>query len=688
MYLRFLAPAAVVAAAFLSAGGATFAADTPALPADTGIRWDLSPAQIASACDARTSGLQRQIAAIKAVPQSKWTWQNSLEAVETAEADYGDALTAEFVLNQVAPDKIVRDASTACQEKAQPVITEVNSDPRIYAMAAYWSGSAGARLSEADRKLAEIYAEGGRRAGAGLTDAQRAKVNASFDKLNNLARDFGIALDEDATTILISNDEARSLPDAFVKALKQTPTGYDVPVNESTSAQFMQNESVAAARERFAIAGSRRGGMANIVRLQQAIAIRDQLAHALGFPTWAAYRLDGEMAKDPKRVTSFLTQIDAALLPKAQEEVAQLQTLKKSEGDASPWEPWDYAYYENQLVKTKYAVDDEEIRQYFPVDHVVSSVLGIYQKLLGVRFAEITPADAWAPGVREFSIADAATGAPIGWFYLDLFPRAGKYGHFASFPLRAGRVLTDGSYQKPVDAIIGNWPVGAPGKPALLSHEDVVTFFHEFGHCMHSTLSRATYETLYGTAVRQDFVEAPSQMLENWMWQPSILSQVSSNVDTGKPLPDALIAKMIALKHVSDGADYTYQAFLATFDMTIHSSGPNVDVVKTWNDLKEKMTTTKVIPGTYGPASFTHMMGGYDAAYYGYLWSLVYAQDMFTRFQAGGLESPVVGMDYRKDILEPGATEEPDVLVTHFLGRPVSYDAFYRELGIKPQPQP
>lgn len=661
-----------------SAGAAAGSTPSP------GVDWNLTPAQIASSCDANTKAFAARIKTIKAMPQAQWTWANSLAAVEAAEADFGDSLTAELFLSQVAPDKAVRDASTACQESAQPVITEVNSDPRIYAMAAKWAGPAGKALTQPDRKLAEIYVEGGRRAGAGLSDAARAKTNALFDKLNNLQRDFDVALAEDATTISITRAEAAGLPPTFLPTLKATPAGYDVPVNESTFGPFMTNARSSAARERFNIAYARRGGMKNIQRLEQAIALRDQLAHLLGFKTWAAYKLDGQMAKDPKRVTAFLTQIDAALLPKARAEIARLQALKKSDGDVTPWQPWDYSFYENELVKTRYAVDDDQVRQYFPVGHVVSSVLDIYQRILSVKFREVTP-DAWAPGVREFSITDARTGRLIGWFYLDLFPRQGKYEHFASFPLRAGRVLPDGSYQRPLDAIVGNWPAAAPGKPALLNHDDVVTFFHEFGHCMHSTLSTAKYETLYGTAVRQDFVEAPSQMLENWMWQPSILKQVSANVVTGKPLPDGLIARMVALKHVSDGADFTGQAFLATFDMTIHSSGPHVDVIKAWNDTKLKMTTSKVLPGTYGAASFEHMMGGYDAAYYGYLWSLVYAQDMFTRFQAGGLESPVVGMAYRQDILQPGATEEPDALVTHFLGRPLSYDAFYKELGITPR---
>jgi Zn-dependent oligopeptidase len=249
--------------------------------------------------------------------------------------------------------------------------------------------------------------------------------------------------------------------------------------------------------------------------------------------------------------------------------------------------------------------------------------------------------------------------------------------------LRSGRVLPDGAYRMPISSIIGNWPVGAPGKPALLSHDDVVTFFHEFGHLMHSTLSTARYETYYGTAVREDFVEAPSQMLENWMWQPSILKQVSSNVTTGEPLPDDLIERMVQLKHVSaeNGAYWTSQAFFASYDMTINSSGPIVDVSRVYVDLKKKMTTMPAVPGTIPVASFEHLVGGYDAGYYGYLWSLVYAQDMFTAFQNGGLENPAIGARYRTYILAPGGSIEPDQLLRDFLGREPSNDAFYKELN-------
>lgn len=657
------------------------AAPVPAsglLPSDTGVNWNLTSAQVTSSCNDAIKAARDVIKQIEATPADQTSF-DGIKAVENAVAVMNDALVAQGVLSQIGVDKNVRDASTDCDQSQAAFGVELSVDPQVYAMA---KRGVAAATNAQDKKLAELYVESGRRAGAGLDAATRAKVSKLFNKLNNLQIAFGRALGEDTTSILISKQEAASLPPSFINTLKPVGAGYRVPVNESTSSTFLEHERIGAARQRFYIANNNRGGIANVQRLEQAVSIRDQLAHVLGFKSWAAYQLDAKMAKTPARVIAFLDQIDTKLLPKAKSEVATLAQLKRASGDATPFAPWDYTYFENQLIKTKYALNEDEVREYFPVDKVIPAVLGIYQKLLSVTFHPIAPSAAWAPGVLEYSISDNATGKPIAWFFLDLYPRPGKFSHFANFGLRSGRVLADGSFQKPISSIIGNWPVGAPGKPALLNHDEVITFFHEFGHLMHSTLSTAPYETYYGTSVRTDFVEAPSQMLENWMWQPSILKEVSSNVTTGLPLPDALIKKMIALKHVADGYDWTGQAFYANYDMTIHSSGGAIDATRVWFDLKKNMTALPAVPGTHPESAFGHLMGGYDAGYYGYLWSKVFAQDMFTVFQKGGLENPVVGARYRKDILEPGGSIEPDQLLRDFLGRPVSYDAFYRDIGI------
>jgi Zn-dependent oligopeptidase len=379
----------------------------------------------------------------------------------------------------------------------------------------------------------------------------------------------------------------------------------------------------------------------------------------------------------------FLGDIATQLRPKAQAEFTRLAPLARRDKRPIPVVYTDYYYYTERLRKSRYAVDSDSIRQYFPVSHVVPSVMTLYEELFSLRFSEQDSPDVWAPGVRAFGVKDAETGTPLGRLYLDLFPRPNKYEHFASFPVRSALRLPDSSRQLPLNAIIGNWPAPAPGKPALLSHDDVVTFFHEFGHAMAALLDQSPYLTTGTGGLRQDFVEAPSQMLENWMWQPEILRRVSKHANTGRSLPDATIQRMLALKHLEDGWGWSRQAFFATYDMRLHTSPPTVDPTALYRQLFGQIMPVTQPDSTIPEASFGHLMG-YDAGYYGYLWAKVYAQDLFSRFDREGILNRRTGRSYRDEILAPGAMEEPDTLVERFLGRPVNYQAFYRELGIKP----
>jgi Zn-dependent oligopeptidase len=245
----------------------------------------------------------------------------------------------------------------------------------------------------------------------------------------------------------------------------------------------------------------------------------------------------------------------------------------------------------------------------------------------------------------------------------------------------ARRVMPNGAVRPVVNSIVGNWPAPAPGKPSLLSHDDVITFFHEFGHNVAALCANTPYETL-NSGFRLDFVEAPSQMLENFVWDPAILKQISSNVSTGAPLPDDLIKKMNDARYFDYAYDTTIQTFYATVDQRYHTLTPPVDTTAVWKQLKDQMTPVAYVDGTTPQGGFGHLMGGYEAGYYGYLWSKVYAQDMFTAFKAGGLESPAVGARYRDDILAPARMIEPDDEVRAFLGRPMDPKAFYDELGI------
>ncbi|MFN2459875.1 MAG: M3 family metallopeptidase [Candidatus Velthaea sp.] len=642
------------------------------------IDWTLSPAQIAATCKAQIADAKRRITALTA-GGIRPTFATVVLPLETINADLNDRTAAQQFLSNVSTDKAVRDASQQCNNDESALTSDVTARPALYrALAA--AKASNTAVGDAQKKLTDLWLTQSRRAGAALTPGKRAEFVKLNTQLTAIETAFMANLGNDATTVTLTTDQMAGVPDDVAAAFKKQGDTVIVPVNESTVGRFMENASDEGARKAFSIAYGKRGGDKNVALLQQAIAIRDRLAHLFGYSNWAAYVLADKMAGNPQRVESFLRTIDAAILPKARGERAELVALKGGE----PFNGWDTAYYENKLRKEKYAVDQTTIKQYFPVQHTIDAVLGIYAKLLNVSFAKIEHPNDWNAEVLAYEVHDARSGVLLGTAYFDLFPRPGKYNHFANFPLIARRVLADGTVRAPMSVIVGNWSRPATGKPALLTHDDVETFFHEFGHNMAAMLANAPYETLTA-GFRADFVEAPSQMLENWVWDPGILKEISANVTTGAPLPDDLIAKMIAARYVHYALQTTGQIVYAEVDMAYHSSGPKIDTTDVWRRTVAAMSPNRFTEGTHPQSGFGHLMSGYDAGYYGYLWSKVYAQDMFTAFASAGLENPTVGMRYRTEILAPARTYEPDAEVQAFLGRPMSPDAFYRELGIAPQ---
>jgi thimet oligopeptidase len=643
------------------------------------VHWDLTPAQIASSCSAQIALAKRRIDAI-VHQRSARTFASVIEALENVESDINDNLAAQQFLFLVAPDAAVRNASQKCGVDVGNVFNEEQARPDLYAAIVAAKNSHTA-TGIAQLKLQQYYVTGGQRSGAGLGTKQRREFVALEQKINDLETRFAADLGNDATTIAITPAQAAPLPPAFLGAFKKDDAGNTiVPVNESTIETFLANEPDADARKAFYTAYYHRGGQANVDLLQNAIAARARIANLLGFPTFAAYTAADRMAGNPQRIATFLTNLDVALLPKARAERAELSAVK-----GSPVNNWDTGYYQNQIRKSKYNVDEDAIKQYFPAPHVIAAVLGIYSHLLGLTFTPAPNLPRWVPEVMAYNVTDTKTGEFRGSFYLDLYPRPGKYDHFENAGPTARRILPGGTVRPVVNSILGNWPLPANGKPSLLSHGDVVTFFHEFGHNVAALSSNTPYETL-NQGFRLDFVEAPSQMLENFVWDPMVLKQISSNVETGAPLPDDLIAKMIAARYFDESTFTVTQDFYATVDQSYHTLPPPVDVIAVWKTLYNRLTPGTFVEGTYPMAGFDHLMNGYESGYYSYLWAKVYAQDMFTVFEKGGLENPAVGTRYRNDILAPARSLEPDVEVRNFLGRPMDPSAFYHELGITGKP--
>ena len=666
-------------------------ASASALPGAAAIRptivdWSLTADRIKTTCAAHIARARRAIRLV-ATQRDPATFTNTTLAIENVGADLSDALVAQTFLGEVSPDAKIRATSLDCANDEAAFGTDETADPVLYRRLVA-AGKTTTHRSAADRALAKLWLENFARSGAGLAPADRAEFVRLSKELSDLQLHFSQNIANDKSTIAITKAQATGLPADFIRTFAPTDTGYVVPVNDSTASQFLDNASDGAARETFEAAFQNIASPANVGLLERAIAIRDRLAHLMGFPTWAAYQLDVRVDRSPAHISKFLSDLDTQLLPAARQSVAELTALKaKATGDpTATLDPWDVNYYTEQRNKTKYAVDAQEIKRYFPAEHTVAAVLAIYQHLLGVRFSPIQNAIAWYPNVTEYAVTDTASGKFLGSFFLDLYAREGKPGGAFNDPIVPVRRLSNGTYRPPLCAmVVSDWPAAVAGQPVLLTHDDVTTFFHEFGHNMAALLTTAPYESL--TQFQQDFVEAPSQMLENFTWDPGVLKQITSNVDTGRPMPDDLIAKLVASRCATDRLCNAYAAVrqisLSILDLDYHTQGPHVDTTAVYASVVRQTTPLAPLPGSHMQASFSHLMGGYDAGYYTYLWSLVYAQDMFTAFRQGGLDNPVVGMRYRETILAPGRTFDPTVEVKNFLGRPMSTAAFYS--GFKSQ---
>jgi thimet oligopeptidase len=471
--------------------------------------------------------------------------------------------------------------------------------------------------------------------------------------------------------------------------VKQPDGRYRVMVNitwHSTGvSEYADNAEV---RRRLNIARNQLARDKNIPILAKIVALRAEIAQRLGYANWADYRTETRMAKTGATALKFEEDLVAGLQPKFSEEMEVLRQLKAAhtgQADARI-EPWDVGYYTNKLKKEKYAVDTEALRVYFPYQPTLEGMFAIYQKIFGLKFTQVEPPYTWAPGVQLWVVEDSTTGVPMGSFFLDMFPREGKYNHFANFRQLHGRFLADGKYELPLAALVCNFPPPSADKPSLLPHANVQTLFHEFGHVMHTVLGRARYESLM--AVPRDFVEAPSQMLENWVWDKAVLDTFAADYrDPAKKIPAETIAAMMRAREATDGYFNRRQLSLGLIDLGLHTLSVDAawtaDVVKLSNDVSARVSLAPA-PDTAFVAYFGHLMG-YDAGYYGYLWAKVMAIDMASVFEAAPSRylDAQIGRRLRDEVYSAGNTRDVAESVEKFLGRPRSQQPFLDYVGVK-----
>uniref|UniRef100_A0A3B3WQT1 Peptidase M3A/M3B catalytic domain-containing protein n=1 Tax=Poecilia mexicana TaxID=48701 RepID=A0A3B3WQT1_9TELE len=615
------------------------------------LRWDLSPDEIRSVTDTLIARVKKVYDEVGSLHIESVSTENTLEALANAKLDYASSRHVLDFPQYVCPNKEVRSAST-----------------------------------EADKKLSEFDVEISMREDVFKRIKALQEVKRTSKLISDLSIEFNRNLSEDNTFLVFSEQELGGLAESYLNGLERTAEGkYKVTLEYPHYHPLMKRCHNPETRRKMETAFHSRCKQVNTAILEQLIQLRAKVADLLGYSSHANYVLEINMAKHTGNVSDAFYD---RLKPIGIKERKYILALKKRECLMKGFQfdgqinAWDLPYYMNQVEQCKFAVNKDKLIEYFPLEVVTGGLFGIYQELLGLTFEEVNGAHVWHEDVKLYSAHDSETGEEIGQFYLDLHPREGKYGHAACFGLLPGCRGPDGKRRLPVAAMVANFTKPRKGWPSLLQHHEVETYFHEFGHVMHELCSKTTFSEFTGTQVETDFVEVPSQMLENWVWEKEPLRRMSSHYKDGTPVPDDLLDKLIASRVANTGLMNLRQVVLSKVDQSLHSC-PSADTAEVFAQHCQDILGVPATPGTNMTASFSHLAGGYDGQYYSYLWSEVYSMDIFfSRFKKEGIMNPKVGKEYRKVILEAGGAVDGMDMLKSFLGHEPCQDAFFQCKGL------
>lgn len=619
-----------------------------------------SAADIKAACDA---GLARANKGLKALQSRKVDagWLAAYDDFAAAQEDVQSPV--EFVLN-VHPDKAVREAAQACSLRWADFNSSFGQNEKIFR--ALKSAPA---ADAVDRELQRVALGAFEDSGVALPSAKRKRAKQILDKLSDLDQQFEKNIRDAGVKQTYTEDELKGVPEAFLKSAKRDEQGRIVlGVDYPSYDPVMQLADNAAARERMWRAKTNEGGDNNLKLLAEIARLRHEYAQLFGFDNYVDFNLRRRMAKDSGTAWKFLNEVQSTV---TEGERADLETLRAAKAEqlgtplaSTKVERWDLGYYLERVRKARFAVDQEAFREYFPPQESLQFAMHIIEKLMGVRYTRL-PATLWHEDAQAYAVSDAATGKPLATLYVDLYPREGKYNHAAVWPLRSSSTRLG---RTPTAALVVNF------NRKGLTLGEVETLLHELGHAVHNNMSDTRYALQAGTSVMHDFVEAPSQMLEEWVYDKKVLKLMAEVCASCKPVPDALVDKAVAAKEFAKGSFFGRQLLYATYDLALHGSTVP-EPMALWSKM-EGATPLGHVTGSKFPAGFAHVAGGYGAGYYGYLWSLVVAMDLRTAFAADKL-SPEVGQRYRSAVLAQGSQKPAPELVRDFLKRDSNAKAFF-----------
>jgi thimet oligopeptidase len=621
------------------------------------------------AMDARLSHAKATLDKMLAVQNGR-TIDNTLRPYDDVLLELDAVGSQSQLIQSVHPAEGMRTTAEKVSQKAGAFATELSLNRGVYdALAALDVSKADAETQFYLKRTLRDF----RLAGVDKDEATRKRIKTLRDELVVIGQDFDRNIRTDLRTVTVkSMAELDGLPQDFVARHKPDANGVVTLTIDYPDAfpvlTFAKNEDL---RKRMFIEYNNRGYPKNIETLDKMIARRAELANLVGYKTWADYITADKMVGTAPNASQFIDRVVAASGSKADREFDIL--LKRKQQDApgaTGVVGWERLYYSELVRKASYDFDSQAVRPYFAFDRVKQGLFDVTSKLFGVTYRSIN-VPTWDKSVEAYEMLE--NGQVIGRFYLDMHPRKDKYNHAAAFPIRAGVM----GRQIPEASLVCNLPGGEPGDPGLMSHDDVQTFFHEFGHLVHALVSgRHQWVGVSGINTEQDFVEAPSQMLEEWTWDPKTLQTFAKHYQTNEVIPTALVTRMRRASEFGKAMNVRQQMVYAKLSLSVYDRDPKgVDTTAMVKDLVNKYTRTPYVEGTHFQTSFGHL-DNYSAVYYTYMWSLVIAKDMFSQFDRSNLLAPMVAAKYRTAVLAPGGSKPAATLVADFVGRPFSYKAW------------
>lgn len=623
------------------------------------------------------------------------TFENTIVALETAAETLG-SITGIFY-NQLSAAGT--DGLQSLAEEIGPVQANFGSDiilnEKLFArIKTVYDSRESLKLTIEQKTLLEDTYKNFVRGGALLNDVQKTELRRINEAMSTLGPVFAnnVKKSSDLFELWINNPEdLKGLPESAVEGAKHEATEKGRPdewlftLDFPSFGPFMSYAASRPLREKMWKAFSHRAfgdAYDNTSNVFQIVKLRDERAKLLGYETHAHYTLERRMAEKPETVLAFLKDLCDRYKVGAAKDLEAVKAIAARDG-ITDLRPWDVGYYSEKLREETYKFSAEDLRPYFPLDKVLTGTFDHFSKLFGLNFTRVNDLPVWHPDVQAYDVTDRATGSFIGTFYADFYPRAGKKpGAWMTSYRDQG--LFHGHVQGPVIAIVCNFTKPTADKPSLLTHDEVLTLFHEMGHATHGLLSKGTYPSQTGTNVLWDFVELPSQLQENWLYEPETLNAVAGHYKTGEKIPADLIEKLRASKNFMSGWMGLRQMAYSILDMEWHMRDPSTisDVVTFEDDV---LKDAVLFPRYGGPAStsFSHIFaGGYSAGYYSYKWAEVLDADAFEAFLESGLYNSETAHKYRVEVLEKGGSEHPAILYRRFRGRDADPKALLRREGL------